>query len=87
MAALEAPTYPIQYFMIIAAGHSPEEDTPHMMVNVETSPATTPDDHLVEVVHASLAPRHLLPTDTAPILTPPVSPRDTLTGKSRIRAG
>jgi transposase len=40
-----------------------DEDTPHVIVNVETTPATTPDDHMVEVVHASLAPRDLLPTE------------------------
>jgi transposase len=40
-----------------------EEATPPVRVNVETTPATTPDDHLVEVVHASLAPRDLLPTE------------------------
>jgi transposase len=31
-------------------------------VNVETTPATTPDDHMAAVVHASLKPRHLLPS-------------------------
>ena len=36
--------------------------TPHLIVNVETTPATTPDDHRIAVVHASLAPRHQLPT-------------------------
>ena len=35
----------------------------HVIVNVETTPATTPDDHMVEVIHASLAPRDLLPTE------------------------
>jgi transposase len=40
-----------------------DEDTPHVIVNVETTPATTPDDHLVEAVHASLAPRDLLPAE------------------------
>jgi transposase len=40
-----------------------DEDTPHVIVNVETTPATTPDDHMVEIVHASLAPRDLLPTE------------------------
>jgi transposase len=34
--------------------------TPHLMVHVETTPATTPDDHMGAVVHASLKPRHLL---------------------------
>jgi transposase len=40
-----------------------DEDTPHVIVNVETTPATTPDDHMVEVIHASLAPRDLLPAE------------------------
>jgi hypothetical protein len=31
--------------------------------NVETTPATTPDDHMVESVHASLAQRGLLPAE------------------------
>jgi transposase len=38
-----------------------ETDTPHVIVNVETTPATTPDDHMVERVHASLAERGWLP--------------------------
>jgi transposase len=33
------------------------------MVHVETTPATTPDDHMGAVVHASLKPRHLLPSE------------------------
>ena len=40
-----------------------ETDTPHLIVNVETTPATTPDDHMVESVHASLAERGLLPAE------------------------
>ena len=39
-----------------------DPDTPHLIVNVETTPATTPDDNRIAVVHASLAPRHPLPT-------------------------
>jgi hypothetical protein len=38
-------------------------DTLHVIVNVETTPATTPDDHMVAVVHASLAPHDLLPAE------------------------
>jgi transposase len=34
-----------------------------VIVNVATTPATTPDDHMVEVIHASLAPRELLPAE------------------------
>jgi hypothetical protein len=33
------------------------------MVHVETTPATTPDDHMVAVIHASLAPQDLLPAE------------------------
>lgn len=28
-----------------------DADTPHLIVNVETTPATTPDDHMAAVVH------------------------------------
>ena len=34
---------------------------PHLITDVETTPATTPDDNMVAVVHASLARRGLLP--------------------------
>lgn len=37
--------------------------TPHLIVNVETTPATTPDDHMIATVHASLEPRGLLPAE------------------------
>lgn len=37
--------------------------TPHLIVNVETTPATTPDDHMLATVHASLEPRGLLPAE------------------------
>ena len=37
--------------------------TPHLITNVETTPATTPDDNMAEVVHASLAERRLLPAE------------------------
>jgi transposase len=40
-----------------------EAETPHGMVHVETTPATTPDDQRVERVHASLAPRGVLPAE------------------------
>jgi transposase len=40
-----------------------DPDTPHLIVNVETTPATTPDDNMVAVVHASLAARHRLPAE------------------------
>jgi transposase len=37
--------------------------TPHLIVNVETTPAPTPDDHMLATVHASLEPRGLLPAE------------------------
>ena len=37
-----------------------EVDTPHLIVNVETTPATTPDDNMVKCVHKSLEQRALL---------------------------
>jgi transposase len=40
-----------------------DADLPRLLVNVETTPATTPDDHMLAAVHASLAPRALLPTE------------------------
>jgi transposase len=40
-----------------------ETDTPDLVVNVETTPATTPDDHMLTRVHASLDPRDLLPAE------------------------
>jgi transposase len=40
-----------------------EVDTPHLIVNVETTPATTPDDNMVTCVHASLEQRALLPAE------------------------
>jgi hypothetical protein len=38
-----------------------DPDRPRLVTNVETTPATTPDDHMVAVVHAALRPRDLLP--------------------------
>jgi len=35
---------------------------PHLITNVETTPATTPDDNMAAVVHASLERRGLLPS-------------------------
>jgi len=36
---------------------------PHVIVNVETTLATKPDDNMLAVVHASLAQSHLLPNE------------------------
>lgn len=40
-----------------------DPERPHLIVNVETTPATTPDDNMVEVVHTSLQKRALLPCE------------------------
>jgi transposase len=40
-----------------------DSDAPRLITNVETTPATTPDDNMVEVVHKSLDGRRLLPTE------------------------
>jgi transposase len=40
-----------------------EASRPRVIVHVETTPATTPDDNMLEVVHASLAQCHLLPSE------------------------
>jgi len=40
-----------------------DADTPHLIVNVETTPATTPDDHMVKPIHVSLEQRDLLPAE------------------------
>jgi hypothetical protein len=34
-----------------------------LITNIETTPATTPDDNMIEVVHQSLERRNLLPSD------------------------
>ena len=39
----------------------PACEKPHVIINVETTPATTPDDDMVAVVHQSLETRGLLP--------------------------
>jgi transposase len=38
-----------------------EPDRPHLIVNVETTPATTPDDNMIDEVHESEKGRGLLP--------------------------
>jgi transposase len=40
-----------------------DPETPHVITNVETTPATTPDDHMLTVVHQSLAKSELLPSE------------------------
>ncbi len=41
----------------------PACEGPHVITNVETTPATRPDDNMAAVVHASLEKRGLLPGD------------------------
>jgi transposase len=38
-----------------------DEEKPHLIVNVETTPATTPDDNMIKPVHESLKGRAILP--------------------------
>ena len=40
-----------------------DPDRPHLIVNVESTPATTPDDNMAIVVHESLAKRDMLPSE------------------------
>ena len=40
-----------------------DPETPHVITNVETTLATTPDDHMLTVVHQSLAKSELLPSE------------------------
>ena len=40
-----------------------DTEMPHLIVNVETTPATTPDDNMVENVHVSLEQRGFLPAE------------------------
>jgi transposase len=40
-----------------------DEQLPHLIVNVETTPATTSDDNMAEVIHQSLAQKDLRPAE------------------------
>src|SRR5262249_84391 len=40
-----------------------DDDTPHVITHVETTPATTPPDTMLEPIHAALAEQALLPRD------------------------
>lgn len=40
-----------------------DQDAPHLITNVETTPATTPDDQLTGVIHDHLAEKERLPED------------------------
>jgi transposase len=39
-----------------------DDDAPRLITNIETTPATMPDDNMIEVVHQSLEKRDLLPS-------------------------
>jgi transposase len=40
-----------------------DDDTPHVITHVETTPATTPDDKMLETMHAALDTKALLPQE------------------------
>src|SRR5215510_4736869 len=40
-----------------------DDDTPHVITHVETTPATTPDDQMLDTIHAALAEQALLPRE------------------------
>lgn len=40
-----------------------DPDTPHLITNVETTPAASPDDTMLAVMHASLATSDRLPVE------------------------
>jgi transposase len=40
-----------------------DEDTPHLILHVETTPATTQDIEMTEVIHQGLERKHLLPSE------------------------
>lgn len=40
-----------------------DEGAPRLITNVESTPATTPDDNMIEIVHRSLERRNLLPSE------------------------
>jgi transposase len=40
-----------------------DDDLPRLITNIETTPATTPDDNMIEVMHRSLDSRNLLPSE------------------------
>jgi transposase len=40
-----------------------DEETPHLITQVHTSPATTPDGHILPAIHAALAEKELLPDE------------------------
>jgi transposase len=40
-----------------------DDDAPHVITNVVTTPGTVPDDTMTAVIHADLAAKHLLPAE------------------------
>ena len=51
----------IGYKVQVTETCDPACEGPHVITNVETTPATTPDDNMVAVIHSSLEKRGLLP--------------------------
>ncbi len=49
--------------MLVHLTETCDADAPRLITHVETTPATTPDDGMVPVVHAALAARDLRPTE------------------------
>src|SRR2546423_557470 len=42
-----------------------DEELPHLLIHVETTPATTQDMEMTEPIHQALADKHLLPAEHA----------------------
>ena len=51
----------VGYKMQVTETCDPACEGPHVITNVETTPATVPDDNMVAVIHGSLERRGLLP--------------------------
>ncbi len=53
----------VDYKVQVTETCDPACEGPHVITNVETTPATTPDDNMVAVIHSSLEKRGLLPSE------------------------
>ena len=51
----------VGYKVQVTESCDPACEGPHVITNVETTPATTPDDNMIAVIHTSLEKRGLLP--------------------------
>ncbi|MBD2248510.1 hypothetical protein H6G26_34835 [Nostoc sp. FACHB-888] len=40
-----------------------DDDAPHLITNVETTPATTSDVEITQIIHQTLADKNLLPNE------------------------